>query len=210
MTWAEYLRTWGEEWANRAEVALQDAGPSIRHALEQRGAALDYYKQRVLGYIELLQQAEVELVAYRTLLDQYQGPDKAAWVQSYNTLVGLHRNLSAGVLGGMTNAPEGDAASAVQGRLEVGAVPVVVIGAVAFSIGAVAFAVAFYPYAQSLLEQVRLQRADLAARVEASREGRTLQPPTVPDPNTGPDLKTLAGAGLLLVAAGLTVYAIKS
>jgi hypothetical protein len=94
------------------------------------------------------------------------------------------------------------------------AVVVVVVGGVAYAVSEVgsAWAISTTADAEVALEQVRLQRKELDARVTASQDGRTLPPSTLPPPElprSGADAAkvvklALAGLG---VAAGITVLA---
>lgn len=212
MTWAEYLRTWGQEWQAKLDLVTRESSAAIEHAIAAGGTQIAYYRASALEFIENLKQVEVDLRAMATVLTTYTGPDRDAWVKLLNQYIGIHRNLTAGVMQGATLAPEPAAAPSVQGR-EFGIAPAaaVVVGGLTLSVSAVAFSVAFLPYSQSLREQVALHRADLDARVAASKEGRSLAPSTLPPaPDEGPSTTViLASVGVLLTtaAAGYVVFA---
>ncbi|MFH1464554.1 MAG: hypothetical protein ABIO70_09210 [Pseudomonadota bacterium] len=82
-----------------------------------------------------------------------------------------------------------------------GAIPVVVIvvAGVALGVAACAWAVAAHEYATNLREQTALADKELEARVEASKQGRTLQPTTLPEPASEQAKKKAKGVGVLLV-----------
>jgi len=84
---------------------------------------------------------------------------------------------------------------------------VLVIGALAISSAAVAWSIPAYQYAENLVEQTRLASRELDARDQASRDGRTLQPSTLPQEESilPPALK--GGKGLALLGIlGLGAY----
>jgi len=98
------------------------------------------------------------------------------------------------------------------------AVVVVVVGGVAYAVSEVgsAWAISTTADAEVALEQVRLQRKELDARVTASQDGRTLPPSTLPPPElprSGADaakvvklalagLGAVVGTGLILAVVG--------
>ena len=61
-----------------------------------------------------------------------------------------------------------------------------VVAGVGLGLGAIAWAVAAYQYAVHLREQTALLEKELVARVQASREGRTLAPSTLAKPSSWP------------------------
>ena len=82
---------------------------------------------------------------------------------------------------------------------------VIVLGVLAISVAAVCWAVVSWEYVQNLKAQTELAKNELQERADASREGRALQPTTLPPGQTGegPDIKKIIGwsaAGLLVVA----------
>ena len=86
------------------------------------------------------------------------------------------------------------------------AVVVVVVAGVAYAVSEVgsAWAISTTADAEVALEQVRLQRKELDARVMASRDGRTLPPSTLPPPEL-PRSGADAGKVVKLALAGLGV-----
>jgi len=122
--------------------------------------------------------------------------DKAA-VAKHHALNKRYHELAAGFYDDAQPATDATVPST-------GAVPVLVVGAVAVGAVGVAWALAAYEYAVNLREQTDLAERELDARIEASREGRALQPSTLPPP---PRSESAAkGMGWLLVG-GLAVAA---
>lgn len=99
------------------------------------------------------------------------------------------------------------------------AVVVVVVGGVAYAVSEVgsAWAISTTADAEVALEQVRLQRKELDARVTASQDGRTLPPSTLPPPElprSGADAAkvvklVLAGLGMA-VGAGVIAMVVRT
>lgn len=90
----------------------------------------------------------------------------------------------------------------------VGILPLIIVGVVALSLAGAAFAPAAFQVAKSLRVQADNQTRDLEARIEASKEGRTIQDATVPAPSASAEIKTPPGGGGGLLIAGLAVVAI--
>jgi len=95
----------------------------------------------------------------------------------------------------------------------------VAVGATAYAVTEVgaAWAIAAKGDTEAALAQVRLQEQDLAARVDASKDGRTLPPATVapPSPNTrsgdgtvSPLVGAAVAMGALLVVGGGIAFAL--
>lgn len=70
-----------------------------------------------------------------------------------------------------------------------------VVAGVGLGLGAIAWSVAAYQYAVHLREQTALLEKELVARVEASKEGRALQPSTLTPRSMAPLL--VVGAAML-------------
>ena len=71
-------------------------------------------------------------------------------------------------------------------------------------VAAIAWSVAAYEYALNLREQTALSDRELVARIDASKEGRSLQPSTLPPPE---DPKKKAAAIGFLLVGGLVLAA---
>ena len=127
--------------------------------------------------------------------------DQAAHAK-YQALEKRYHDLAAGLY-----------ADAKPAQTEIGVAPVVVgvvVGGVVIGVAGIAWSIAAYEYAVNLREQTALAERELDARVEASREGRTLQPSTVPPQDTGGGVGWLLVGGLALAAGAVAVpYFIK-
>lgn len=91
-------------------------------------------------------------------------------------------------------------------QTSLGFVPVLIVLGLAVGLSATAWAVSAWQYATQLREQTALASRELDARVAASREGRTLQPSTLPSPPEPPNSSLMSGAGKWVVG-GLVVLA---
>ena len=185
-----------------------------------------------LSYRTPAQKFHDTLLAVRTRLDGMR-----AWMTANPTRVTVddrtrylaiqtqYNALAAGFYAGATAA---DGKPAVVTPLQytpvVGVAPAVVVvivigvAVVAVAIAAVAWAIATQPYADSLLVQANTAQRELEARDAASRDGRTLQPSTLPQPKDGgpglldtfknlPLPVLMPAVGGLLLVAWLTVQA---
>lgn len=81
--------------------------------------------------------------------------------------------------------------------------PLLVVAGIGVGVVAIAWAIAAYQYAVHLREHTALLEKELVARVEASREGRTLPPSTVESPSTARNVGWLLLGGLAVGALGL-------
>lgn len=78
-----------------------------------------------------------------------------------------------------------------------------VVGAVVLGVAGVAFAVAAYPAAAALRVRAETELRELEIRAQAMREGRTLQPHTLPEPGrtAGRALPVVLGLGAVAALA---------
>lgn len=81
--------------------------------------------------------------------------------------------------------------------------PLLVVAGIGVGVVAIAWAIAAYQYAVHLREHTALLEKELVARVEASRDGRTLQPSTVDAPEKARRVGWLLLGGLAVGALGL-------
>lgn len=97
----------------------------------------------------------------------------------------------------------------IDGAPVLGAPILVVLGIAFLSVAAIAWAVACIAWAAELHGETSLQEKDLAARIEASKEGRTLQPATTTGPATavaqGPKPDGATGGIILGILAALGI-----
>lgn len=158
-TWGQVKASWSDGWRALSERAVA----TYRSAIEAdpRAAAV-----RAQPFVGALQTSRVTLNRIRA-----RGGSGAR----YQALEKRYNALAAGFY----------AEARAVGQPEVGVAPVViVVGAIAVTVVGVAWAIAATSCAENLREQTAIAERELDARVEASREGRTLQPTTLPTPPT--------------------------
>ncbi|MCB9764966.1 MAG: hypothetical protein H6739_34655 [Alphaproteobacteria bacterium] len=179
-TWAQLKASWSEGWQ-----ALEATGRQLYAAATDPEAV----KQTVRGFV-----ADLEDVRDRLARMRQKAPD-ATWTRRIASLSTRYHDLAAGLYAHATPIT----------RPEVGVAPVLIVGGLAVGAVGVAWAMAAHEYAANLRDQTALAERELEARIAASREGRPLQPSTLPTPPPKP-----GGAGLLLLgglalAAGATL-----
>ncbi len=163
-SWEAMRQGWSEGWQ-----ALDDKASGLYDAIL---AAPESYRAKVEGFIAALTASKQNLTwirAHEAHLSSEEQANTAALGQRYN-------DLAAGFL------------SDVEGgeNLQLGAGPLLIVAGLGVGVAAIAWAVASYEHAANLRDQIALFREDLAARVAASEQGRTLQPATVPQPAPAP------------------------
>jgi len=195
-TWAQIQSAWSSGWS-----ALQtESMRAYRGAIEADPTG---YLAPVEAFVAELSQARGSLNRIRDKLPNppVTAADQAAHAK-YQALEKRYHDLAAGLY-----------ADAKPAQTEIGVAPVVVgvvVGGVVIGVAGIAWSIAAYEYAVNLREQTALAERELDARVEASREGRTLQPSTVPPQDTGGGVGWLLVGGLALAAGAVAVpYFIK-
>lgn len=185
-TWTDIKRHWDAGWVDLHRRALATYQAAIETDPRR-------FAEPVAAFISQLNAARVHLDRIRAYVAELD--DKGA-TEAWKKLELRWRDLAAGLYADARPASEG-----------MGAVPVVVlvVGGLVVGVAAIAWAVAAYQYAVNLREQTELADRELAARIEASREGRQLSPSTLPPPPPDP-VKAAKGIGMLLVG-GLVVTA---
>ncbi len=184
-TWADVKAGWSDGWKALQASALDRWGSAIRRSPED-------FRPRVQATVDELAAARAHLDHMKPLLPKElkTAEDRAAFA-TFSRLSARYYELAAGVY-----------AEAEPARPQVGIAPVLIVAGVVLGVAAIAWAVAAYEYSKNLREQTALADRELSARVEASREGRTLQPTTLPEPDKGKG----GGLGWVLVG-GLAVAA---
>lgn len=195
-TWSQIKAGWSSGWQ-----ALQ------RESLRAYEAAITAdptgYLARVQAFADELARARSSLNRIRDALPNPPATaEQRAAHESYRAMETRYRELAAGLY-----------ADARPAQTEIGVAPVVVgvvVGGVVIGVAGIAWSIAAYQYAVNLREQTALAERELDARVDASREGRALQPSTVPPPpapagggSTG--LWVLGGLALITGAVALPV-----
>ena len=141
-------------------------------------AGPERFRARVEAFVRVLQEVRERLQRIRAL-----GVEDVR-------ITALERRYRV-LAGGLRSAPE---------AFE-GAPVLLVVAGVGLGLGGIAWAVAAYQYAVHLREQTALLEKELTARVEASREGRTLPPSSLVSRSSWP----LVAVGAAM--AGVVVWA---
>ena len=156
------------------------------------------FEAKVRAFLTLLRECKVNLERIAAQLPSLPKNDAAkALIRRYQDMKALYDALVAGIALNAT------------GELELGVVPVVVVGTVALSAAGVAWAIAAYEYAAGLRDETALMATELEARVQAMKDGKTLQTSTLtstpaPQGNGAPLGLVLVGLGVLGGAAFFT------
>ncbi|MCB9765632.1 MAG: hypothetical protein H6739_38010 [Alphaproteobacteria bacterium] len=165
-TWTELKAGWTQGWQALEAQARQAYDAAIR-------ATPSAFQDRVAAFVAVLHSARGDLDLSRALVAKLPpGPEQAGEVQRLQRLEERYHTLAAGLYSDAT----------VAHQPAMGVAPVLVVGGLAIGVAGTAWAVAAYEYAANLREQTALATEELSARVEASREGRPLQPSTLPAP----------------------------
>ncbi len=188
-SWTDVKASWSSGWTALQQSALDKWGSAIRRRPED-------FAPKVAATMQELAAARAHLDHMKPLL-----PKRIETAEDQRTISGFSRmsaryyELAAGIY-----------ADARPASAEVGVAPLLVVAGVVLGVAAVAWAVAANQYAKNLREQTALADRELSARVEASREGRTLQPSTLPEPTKKKDgVGWLLVGGLVLAAGAVAV-----
>ena len=192
ISWSQIKSAWSSGWS-----ALQTESMRLYEAAIR--ADPTGYLGRVQAFVQELGQARGSL---KRIKDKLPNPPQTTEDRTlhakYRAMETRYHDLAAGLY-----------ADAQPAQTEVGAAPIVVgvvVGGVVIGVAGIAWSIAAYEYAVNLRERTALAERELDARVEASREGRTLQPSTVPPHSSGGgNLGWLLIGGLTLAAGAVAV-----
>jgi len=189
MSWAEVKANWSTGWRELQRSALERWGSAIRRDPKS-------FAPKVQATVDELKAARAHLDHMKPLLPkQIKTADDQAAMAGFSRLSARYYELAAGVY-----------ADAEPARSEVGIAPVIVVGGVVLGVAAIAWAVAAHEYAANLRAETALADRELSARIEASQQGRTLQPSTLPQPKKAKDgVGWLLVGGLVLAAGAVAV-----
>ena len=184
--------TW-EELKARFITDIQATYNAVYSRVEDAVAAKpSSFEAKVRAFLTLLKECKTNLERIAAQLPSLPKNDAAkALIRRYQDMKALYDALVAGI------------ALNASGELELGVVPVVVVGTVALSAAGVAWAIAAYEYAAGLRDESALMASELEARVEAMRTGKALQPSTVTPPSSPDSASKGAPVGLVLVGLGV-------
>ena len=190
--------TW-EELKLSFLTGIQASYDAVYARVEEAVAAKpSSFEAKVRAFLTLLRECKANLERIAAQLPALPKNDAAkALIRRYQDMKALYDALVAGIALNAT------------GELELGVVPVVVVGTVALSAAGVAWAVAAYEYAAGLRDETALMATELEARVQAMKDGKTLQTSTLtstpaPQGNGAPLGLVLVGLGVLGGAAFFT------
>ena len=188
--WTTIKAAWGKGWKALNDQALN----AYKSAIE---ADPTQFLAKVEGFITALKDSKANLNRFRARLPAQPTTEAERKLLAVHQALELrYHDLAAGFYA--------DAQPA--GQPSTGAAPVIIVAGIALGVAAVAWAVAAYEYAVNLREQTALADRELEARVQASQQGRTLQPTTLPEPASEQAKKDAKGIGVLLVG-GLVLAA---
>ena len=191
-SWTDIKAAWSQGWKALNEQAMSAYEVAIK-------ADPMRYVDQIKGFMSALTDSRANLDRIKARLPN--PPRTEADRQLLATHQALEQRYHDLAAGFYSDARPADQPST-------GAVPVVVIvvAGLALGVAACAWAVSAHEYAVNLREQTALADKELEARVEASKEGRSLQPTTLPEPASEQAKKKAKGVGLLLVG-GLVLAA---
>ena len=184
MSWGEVRENWSAGWKELQRSAVETWGSAIRRDPQS-------FAPKVQATVNELAAARAHLDHMKPLLPkQIKTAEDQRAMAGFSRMSARYYELAAGVY-----------ADAQPAAAEVGIAPLLVVGGLVLGVAAIAWAVAAHEYAANLRAETALADRELSARIEASQQGRTLQPSTLPEPRKSKD-----GAGWLLVG-GLVVAA---
>jgi len=194
MTWDDVRAQWEEvtdTWDKGFDDLAHYAEETYVAALESGRITKEKYTAVVKSFITGLDEAKASIERMKGLAAQLPADEREEVEQKIDALETRHEELSAGFYVHVTEAPE------------MGVAPVLV-GTLAVSAAAIAWAYVGIEYVDYLKQQCRLEEKELDARVQASKDGRTLQDNTLPKPPEGGGVGgyIAAGLGALALAGG--------
>ncbi|MCB9686023.1 MAG: hypothetical protein H6738_24495 [Alphaproteobacteria bacterium] len=185
-SWTDLKSSWSSAW-----TGLQQRASSAYQAAIQANPG--QFRDKVASFLSLLSESRASLDRTRELLKQVNDP---ALASKAGDLESRYATLASGVYADAQPADTVGVAPVIVGGI--------VVAGIIVSVAGVAWAVAAYEYAVNLREHTSLLEKELQARVDASKEGRVLQPSSVPPvPNPVADAKSTG----LWVLGGLAVTA---
>ena len=188
MAWSDVKARWSSSWSGLQSQAMTAYEATIR----EKPAA---FRDKVAAFMGMLAQSRTNLARIRAHLAE--APDTTLSARA-SALEARYATLAAGIYADAKPSPD-----------EVGVAPAVVGGVVVMglliSVSGVAWSMAAYEYAANLRDHTGLLEKELEARVAASKEGRQLQPSSIPAPPSPAKEARNAGmwvlGGLMAVAA---------
>ncbi len=187
--WSTIKAAWDQGWKALNEQAVRAYGAAIEADPTQ-------FLAKIQEFMGALDESRTNLARFRARLPAQPSTDaERKLIAIHDKLNQRYHDLAAGFWSDAEPAKEGT-----------GIAPVIIVAGIALGVAAVAWAIAAHEYAVNLREQTALADKELAARVEASKQGRALQPTTLPEPASEQAKKKAKSAGLFLVG-GLVLAA---
>ena len=197
--WADAQAGWAAVWSE-ADDAWHQLYEESKGLWETIQAAPARYSTTVESFVAALHESQLSLAHIAELLPTDGAPENNALWDTYKAMEDRFNTLAAPFY---QDAVPTD----VQGAAPVGLAPLLILAGVAVGVAAIGWAFVGHEYALSLRDQTALADKELTARVEASKEGRVLQPTTLPEVSDPPlDLSSVgkyvaAGAAVLVALA---------
>lgn len=187
MSWQDIKARWSQGWRSLQQQAMARYEAAIRkdpNSFEPTVRATIADLQASRGHLE-----------HMSSLVQRDGATQADRA-TYGRLLNRYQDLAAGIYADAR--PVSD---------EVGIAPIVIVAGLVLGVAAIAWGVAANKYASNLREQTALADRELSARIEASQQGRTLPPSTLPDPgdDKGGGLGWVLVGGLAVATGAVVV-----
>ncbi len=187
--WNTVKRAWSKGWKDLNDQAMRAYGAAIQ-------ANPTRFVAQIQEFMGALEASRANLASFRARLPaRPTNEGERRLIAIHDALDRRYHDLAAGFWSDAEPAREGT-----------GIAPILIVGGIVLGVAAIAWAVAALQYATNLREQTALADRELAARVEASREGRDLQPTTLPEPASEQAKKKAKGTGAL-VLGGLVLAA---
>lgn len=196
MTWDDLTAAW-DAVASAASAAWTSAYESAIATYE------DLVKSDPKGSADQVVRFMAELEETRGLLDRMASqlpkppvtPEDHALHKRYAAYEARYHEIAAGFYRDVeaNQAPQ------------VGVVPVLAVAGLAIGLGAATWSFAGYEYAVNLREETALASRELDARIQASKEGRTIQESTLPEPASSASNMTTMMMGGAAVLGGLVL-----
>jgi hypothetical protein len=182
MNWTDIKGRWSQGWRTLQSQAMERYEAAIRKDLTP-------FEPTVRATVADLQATRAHLDHMGSLLQA--GPASERDRVTYGRLLNRYQNLAAGIYADARPVTD-----------EMGIAPIIIVAGLVLGVAAIAWGAAANKYTSNLREQTALADRELTARIEASQQGRTLPPSTLPDSGQGKG----GGLGWLLVG-GLAVAA---
>jgi hypothetical protein len=187
--WTTIKAAWDQGWKALNDQAVKAYGAAIEADPTQ-------FLAKIQEFMAALEASRVNIASFRARLpEQPRTEAERKLIAIHDKLNRRYHDLAAGFWSDAEPAREGT-----------GIAPVIIVGGIVLGVAAIAWAVAAWEYAVNLREETALADRELAARVEASKQGRTLQPTTLPEPASEQAKKSAKGVGAL-VLGGLVLAA---